>query len=366
MTEVAARSSFEKLRYAQCWEDADILLEALHPGPDDACLSVASAGDNSLSLLSAGPARVFAVDISSSQLACLELRVAALRELSYDELLCLVGSRPSRDRARLYRRCRSLLSPASRSFWDHRPVDVERGIGDAGKFERYFRIFRRAILPLVHSDEHIQALVVSRPLEERRDFYERVWSNQRWRWMFGLFFSRFVMGRLGRDPEFFRYVDGSVSARILARARHALAELDPAQNPYLQWILFGEHRSALPHWLRPDNVDRIRDHLDHLEWRRQSIEDFLATSDAAHVTRLNLSDIFEYMSPGNYQAALTSIVSAVPAGSRLAYWNMLAPRRRPESLADRVKSFDDVSSDLHGRDKTFFYSAFVLEETIAS
>ena len=183
--------------------------------------------------------------------------------------------------------------------------------------------------------------------------------------MFGLFFSRFVMGRLGRDPEFFRYVDGSVSARLLSRARHALSELDPGENPYLQWILFGEHRTALPHWLRRDNVERIRNHLDHLEWRQQSIEDFLATSDAAHVTRLNLSDIFEYMSPGNYRAALESIATVVPAGARLAYWNMLAPRQRPEELAGRLKTFPELSAALHARDKAFFYSAFVLEETIA-
>ena len=52
-TEAAARSDFSFIRYAQCWEDADILLEALDIGEGDVCLSIASAGDNSLSLLSA-------------------------------------------------------------------------------------------------------------------------------------------------------------------------------------------------------------------------------------------------------------------------------------------------------------------------
>ncbi len=30
------------------------------------------------------------------------------------------------------------------------------------------------------------------------------------------------MGRLGRDPEFFRYVEGSVAERILERVEYAL------------------------------------------------------------------------------------------------------------------------------------------------
>ena len=39
------------LRYAQCWEDADVLLAALEIQPGDRCLSIASAGDNTLSML---------------------------------------------------------------------------------------------------------------------------------------------------------------------------------------------------------------------------------------------------------------------------------------------------------------------------
>ena len=59
--------------------------------------------------------------------------------------------------------------------------------------------------------------------------------------MFQLFFSRVVMGRLGRDPEFFAHVEGSVATRILQRTRHALTVLNPADNPYIHWILRGTH-----------------------------------------------------------------------------------------------------------------------------
>ena len=75
------------LRYAQCWEDADILLEALDIQPGDRCLSIASAGDNTLSMLASHPGRVIAVDLNPAQLAALELRVAAYRTLSHAELI---------------------------------------------------------------------------------------------------------------------------------------------------------------------------------------------------------------------------------------------------------------------------------------
>jgi S-adenosylmethionine:diacylglycerol 3-amino-3-carboxypropyl transferase len=92
-SEVAARADFGGIRYAQCWEDADILLEALDIQPGAVCLSIASAGDNTLALLSKGPARVIALDLSRAQLACLELRVAAYRALDHAGLLELIGSR---------------------------------------------------------------------------------------------------------------------------------------------------------------------------------------------------------------------------------------------------------------------------------
>ena len=42
-TEIAARADFSIIRYAQCWEDADVLLAALDVQPGEVCLSIASA-----------------------------------------------------------------------------------------------------------------------------------------------------------------------------------------------------------------------------------------------------------------------------------------------------------------------------------
>jgi hypothetical protein len=41
---------------------------------------------------------------------------------------------------------------------------------------------------------------------------------------------------------------------------------------------------------------------------------------------------------------------------------MLAPRRRPESLAALLTSRRDLSEPLFKADKAFFYSDFVVEE----
>jgi S-adenosylmethionine-diacylglycerol 3-amino-3-carboxypropyl transferase len=361
-SEAANHADFSVIRYAQCWEDADILLDGLAIRPGDTCLSIASAGDNSLAMLARGAGRVVALDLNPAQLACLELRVAAYRELSHPELLELIGSRPSTRRNDLYRRCRPLLGAEACAFWDARAAEVEAGIGGAGKFERYFALFRRRIMPLVHSRSTMGRLLAGGAPAARERFYQGEWDTWRWRLLFRLFFSRFVMGRLGRDPSFFRYVEGSVADRIMARTRHALTSLNPADNPYLQWILTGQHTTALPHALRPENFEAIRTNLERLEWHCLPLEEFLDQEGAASIDRFNLSDIFEYMSEENYRQVLERLVNAGRPGGRLAYWNMLAPRSRPETMAGQLRPLEAEAQRLFQQDKAFFYGAFVLEE----
>lgn len=360
-SEIENHADFSRIRYAQCWEDADILLQALDVQPGDVCLSVASAGDNSLSLLSANPAKVIAVDFNKQQIACLELKARAFKYLTYDEILCLVGVTTG-DRYRLYLKLRPYLSEQTRSFFDVQRLDISRGIGHAGKFEKYFEIFRNAALPFVHSKENIESLMEQRDEAGRREFFDKVWNTPKWRTLFRMFFSRKVMGLLGRDPSFFQYVNTDVAEAILTRTEHALTALDPSQNPYMQWILKGNYVSALPHYLRKENYETIRANIDRLEWRTGSIETVLDEMRAGAIDRFNLSDIFEYMSMDNYHKLLNSLVLSGRTGGRLVYWNMLAPRSRPEKMAPVLKSHHQLSEQLHKEDKAFFYSKLVIEE----
>ncbi len=366
-SEVTARADFSAIRYAQCWEDADVLLAGLDIQPGDTCVSICSAGDNALAMLTRCPKRVVALDLSAAQVACAALRVAIYRTLEHPELLALMGSAPASagERVALYGRCRPLLDDDTSRFWDARPAEIGAGIGGAGKFERYFALFREKILPWVHDKRAARRLLHGGTPDERERFYAREWDTFRWRLLFRLFFSRFVMGRLGRDPAFFQYVEGSIAGRILARTRHAVTRLDPATNPYLRWVLTGTHApEALPFALRPENFDAIRNNLGALELRVGSIESFLEEVGDAAIDRFNLSDIFEYMSPENYEILLRRLAGSARPGARLAYWNMLAPRRRPEAMAGILRPVEPLASDLHLADKAFFYSAFIVEERL--
>lgn len=349
------------MRYANCWEDAELLVQSLVPQPDKRYISIASAGDNSLSLL-AGGAEVVAADLNPAQLACTELRKEAIRQLDQPEFLKFCGIAESDNRAKTYADIRPRLSAKTQHYWDSQPAAIGNGFIHTGKFENYFRLFRTRILPLIHRRETVTKLMQPKDASARKQFYESIWNNRRWQGLFRLFFSRRMMGRHGRDPEFFKHVEGSVADRILARTKYALTMLDTANNPYLAYILNGNFGSALPHYLRPENYESIRSNIDSFSIHHGAIDAIAESFGPASFDGFNLSDIFEYLSPEQCEAVYSRLLAAARPKARFAYWNMLVPRECPEALANQITPQEDIAEDLFKKDRAFFYSRFVLEE----
>ena len=361
---IAEKADFARIRYAQCWEDADVLLEAMALQPTDTCLSIASAGDNALALVATGAKRVIAVDLSPAQIACLELRVAAIRALTYSQFLELLGQSSSADRYTHYLRCRNALSVESRQFWDSNLSLICQGIAQGGKFERYLSAFRRFVLPLVHRRQTVATLFELESESERREFYEKRWNNRRWDLLCRMFFGRASLGRFGRHPSFLQYADEPVWASLQRRIPNAFIGQRPTDNPYLQWILEGRFVSALPFAWRAENFAKIRANIDALEWRCASIEQVLSELPQGSLNGCNLSDIFEYMSAPDYECLLKEFVRAGAPGCRLVYWNVVADRRHPKSLDHALRPKRTLANKLHQRDKAFFYRDFVVEEVL--
>jgi S-adenosylmethionine-diacylglycerol 3-amino-3-carboxypropyl transferase len=260
------------------------------------------------------------------------------------------------------------LPETCRQFWDQRREAVTNGVIHSGKFENYFYKFRQYVLPWVHSRRAVTEWMKEKSRDHRIEYYDRRWNNLRWRYLYRIFFSRFVMGRLGRDPEFFRYVEGSVGDRLLARTRYALTELSTHDNPYLAYILTGNYTdSALPRYLRPEHFQVIRDGLNRLQVVQGPIDNIAESAKDNASQRFdgfNLSDIFEYLSPELSAAVYGKLMESARPGARLVYWNMMVPRSCPSILADRIESRKELAETLFAKDKAWFYSRFVIDEVI--
>lgn len=357
---IEKKATFDFVRYASVWEDADILCEALAPSSKQGrILSIASAGDNVLALLTIDPKEIVAADLSQAQLACLELRMRAFEQLDHAALLSFLGITKSSDRISVYTSLRKGLSDTAKQYWDTHSNDIANGIIHAGKFEKYLKTFGKRVLSLIHSKKKREGLLQVRTAKEQQEFYDNTWDSILWRLLFRIFFSKTLMGTFGRDPAFFDHVEGSVSGKILGRTKHALTELPTHSNPYLAYIITGNYNSnALPRYLRKEHKNLISDRINRITLINAPIHQV----HSGKFDGFNLSDIFEYMDEQEFEKCCKALVSQANPYARFAYWNMLVPRKISEKLTDRVKPLTAISKELHWKDKAWFYQAFHVDE----
>ena len=376
------RVDFSLIRYSQCWEDTEVLLESLNIQQNDICFGILSAGDNVFSMLAENPEKVVALDISFPQIALAKLKKEVFNSFSYDEMLEFMGVTKSDRRIEMYDRIKENLDKEVKEYWDFNREAIENGIIHTGKFEKFFKIFREKILPFVHNRKRVEKLLEDKPEQERMEYYDNHWNNFRWKLMFKLFFSKYIVGKLGRDKEFFRYAEKNISEEMKERSRYALCELSPHENPYINYILMGNYsKDCLPYFLRKENFDKIRKNLHKVEIIQSSVEEYLDQIDFK-INKFNLSDIFEYMSVENYSKLMEKIYDNANEDALLAYWNLIVERNSEKldykktdsgiAVNGKEKNVDgkkfermkELDSRLHKRDMTFFYTDFVVEKVI--
>ncbi|MEM8525730.1 MAG: DUF3419 family protein [Bacteroidota bacterium] len=342
------------IRYANCWEDADVLLEGLQVEKGDCVLSIGSAGDNSFSLLTGDPELVVAVDINPIQLRLIALKKAAIEALEYKDFLQFLGFQACENRLELWEQVKTFLSSDLQQFWSTRSEEIEQGIIHQGKFERYFQLFHSKVLPLIHTSKRIRTLFEEKSEKAQANFYQKRWNNLRWRSLFKVFFSKFVMGKLGRDPQFLKEVEVPVSTFILQQSERHLSSTACQNNYFLHYIMTGGFGEYLPHYARKENYELIKKRLNRLQIFNGLAEDAFREYDSFN--KFNLSNIFEYMPPELFQKVTDNLVENSVDGARYAYWNLMVNRRMSE-INDSLRCACEISNRLSEEDKGFFYSS---------
>lgn len=357
--ELTERVGFDFIRYANCWEDADLLVQALAITPEDRILSIASAGDNSFALLAQNPAQLVAVDVNPVQLYLCKLKKAAFTLPDHASFLAFLGFTESSKRDEMYAQIRSQMSPAAQEWFDLRPEIIRGGVIHSGKFENYFSFFRRRLLPLIHSRKDIRKLFAPKTAEAQHAFYHKEWNTWRWRLFFRIFFSKYIMGKYGRDPEFMREVKITVSKYIFEKAEKHLCKKEAQENLYLQHILTGKFEPRLPYYARAEHFETIRKNLGRLILFEGYAED--AIRRHGPFSAFNLSNIFEYLSPEITKKVAGDLLTGSSAGARFAYWNLMVPRKLSAIFPEQIGGNTAASDQFTEADNGFFYHRFNLD-----
>jgi len=354
---------FKDVLYAQCWEDPQIDREAFNIRADDVVFSITSGGCNILTFLLDDPARVIALDLNPHQNYLLELKMRAFQLLDYEELLELVGVRPSEHTGELYERIRPHLGEESRRYWDGQVDKIERGIIHCGRFENYMRLLRISFQHLVGPRLLRQFFEVEDP-RARTELFHTKWKNLRWRLFTRILLSRRVMSLLF-DKAFFTYLEDSFSfgEHFAGKVEYALTRLPVRQNYFLSYIMLGRYYSEdhLPPYLRRENFDIIRNRIGRIELVNGDCMSYFSTLPNGSISKFNFTNIFEWMSAEEFEELLEETVRVARGGAILTYRNLLVPRRRPVRLSRSLHPLQALAGRLHAIDLSFIYNRYVVE-----
>ena len=136
------------------------------------------------------PEIVVAVDINPNQLKLIELKRAGFKALDYESFIEFLGFRESTNRIELFKRVSKFLSKEDATYWKQKATEIELGIINQGKFEKYFQSFSKKVLPKIHSKKKIDAYV-------EKAFKKSIFSNKE---RYEAFAKDFSLKTLQKDP----------------------------------------------------------------------------------------------------------------------------------------------------------------------
>ncbi len=295
------------LVYNTCWEDPAVDRRALEIGPRDTLLVITSAGCNVLDYALCGPARIHAVDANPRQTALLELKLAGIRRLGFDDFFALFGEgrHPRIDQV-YHDALRAELSPFAQGFWDKRlewfarrdPLDTFYHHGLAGYVARGFRGYMR-LRPKLR--DHVERLLEARSVDEQRELYDSRIAPLMWGPGMNWTLSRQItMSMLGvphpQRKEVQKQHAGGVAGFIRESIEYVVRQLPIWTNYFWTLYMRGAYtRACCPEYLKRENFLALKDGLaDRITPYTCTVTEFLHRAED-RISRFVLLDHMDWM-----------------------------------------------------------------------
>ena len=375
------------LIYNTCWEDPRLDRQALELRPEDRILMITSAGCNALDYLLTGPAHIHAVDVNPRQNALLELKLAGIRTLNFDDFFQLFGKGHHPERRALYhRRLREALPAEARAYWD-RHLDFFNGCGMRKSF--YFRgtagfcahMVNLYINHVARLRGCIDALLESESLTNQKDLYfDKVHQTfwKRWvKWLAGQNGTMYLLGVPQPQIEQIKRHYLSISAFIKECLDAVFGNLPLADNYFWRVYLKGRYtRKCCPEYLKAENFARLKSGLvDRISTHTCSVTEFLDRNPEP-ISRFVLLDHMDWLSTFGHQllqeewqaivdhATPESRIIWRSGGIKIDYVDPVEVRLGGNRwrVGDLLSYRRELAAQLHKKDRVHTYGSFYIAD----
>lgn len=362
--------SSNKIEYYSCWEDIEVIQNALKINANDVILSITSAGCNTFNFLLYNPKKIYSVDFNPYQNFLLELKIEAIKKLCYDEFLELLGITPSNNSVEIYHSIRPKLQNKTRMFWDLKTNIIKKGlifVGEPevkaiGKFLRFLK-----------GKETIDGLFKCKTVAEQADyFYKKIYGFP-WNLSLKLAYSENLIRlqiclrmlnefhfRKKKSSELLRYLQRvSYQENAHNQLEFLLTKTSLINNYFVSLLLLNRYFSEkfYPPYLKKESFLLLKKRIHKIQIKTASLQNILKNLPDNSTTKFNLSNIFDWYDEKDFRKILSEIERVGKNGSRLFYSATRNDRAIPKNIKG-IQSEKEFASQLMKIDRTTIYNSF--------
>ncbi len=350
--------SLFKLVFTHNWEDPEADHAALKIRSGDTVLAITSGGCNVLGFLLFDPAIIYSIDINPAQSWLLELKIAAIKALSFDEFLSFAGLKEHANRWTLYEKIKSQLSNEATEFWNDHAAILKKGFFMNGKYERFIRLAGK-FLNLLQGRKRVMGLFKEKNMQGQHMYFDNVWDTKRFIYLFKLLFNKRMLAKRGLVADYFHFDDGSRSfaESFYNRSKKAFRDIPVKGNYFLSLYLLGKYQNndEVPAYLKEENYEVIRSRVDRVKIITSDAQGWLDSMPAESINCFALSNICELMSEKDTHRLFSAVLQTGRKNAKIIFRNLMIPREVPEDLRSSIVKDETLSKEIQFNDRSFVY-----------
>lgn len=345
-----------EIHFAQIREDGRLerRLTAQHRPTRIVC--IASGGCTALSLLSDAE-WVYAVDANPGQCALVELRRAAIRQLSREQYLAFISERPSTDRVVTFQRLASDLPEDARAYWQAHLEVIAAGVNQCGSTERFYRFVGQNLRTSVIGNEVWEELFAAPTIEAQRELFQRHFTSEAWHLALRLLLSRTTHVEFFPAEWFASAREHDFGAFFASQFEKEVTTKPIADNYFLSQFLFGRYRDGYlegtPYYLSEEGYPRTKRYLDRLVIVPAALQTFLPT--VSEIGAFFLSNVYDWADAESRKTIAEAVARAAAPGAVVLSRNMLGEFTPSQELAGRLVVDEQASTELHQLERSMLY-----------
>ena len=354
------KNFFQRLSYSFGNEDWITEHKALRIEPNDRVLTITASGDRPLNLLLSDCQSILSIDANPIQNALLNLKWAALRNLSPQDYLGFLGVSHLEERLKIFEEIKHDLTPEVFRFWEKQKKTIEKGVIFEGEIEKWLLRVSR-LIRLVRAKK-ISKLFSYESLPDQVEFVQKEWITQGWKNAFKIILNPLITKFLVKDPGLYEFVDNSidVGTYIRNRVEDSMTQHLMKSNPLLSMLFRGKvDKEGLPPYLTREGADHMKRKLSCLHWETIDLVSCLKKSPTSSFNCFSLSDVASYISKTDFHLLTQEIVRTASPGARFCIRQFMSNQSIPFDLQKHFKRDFHLEKELEQLDKCFVYRFMV-------